>query len=299
MIVSIVILAASVAVTAVFTLRARQDAAIPDGPSMSEQQSAAPSPESPSSGKPQTSAPGSQQTPDWMADEEALDELAEQFLASGHGEDVPDAPDGPDVPQASPEPSSDPSPEPSAPREPCVKPFSAVKEGDYFYAPLMWAAQRGIVSGDSFSPGSVCSRAQAITFLWRQQGEPEPKLAVSPFSDVTEKEYFYKPVLWAFENGLVSTPSDGKFKPGDAVNRAQVMTFLYRVSGGSADGLSNPFSNVGPRDYYHDSALWAYSRGIVILDDGETEFDATSPCSRAQYITFLYRCFGPDAQGGQ
>ena len=292
MIVSIVILAAAVAVTLFFTLRDGQDADAAAGPpTLSENRPWGKTPEADASPSPAASG---QQTPDWMVDEAELDALAAQFSAGVQGEDSPEP-----TPEPSPEPTPEPSPEPSAPPESFVNPFSDVKESDYFYAPVMWAARQEIVSGESFSPAAVCSRAQAITFLWRQQGEPEPKLGVSPFTDVAPSDYFYKPVLWAFESGLISTPSDGRFKPDDAVNRAQVMTFLYRVSGGSARGLSNPYSNVSPGDYYYEPALWAYDRGIVILDGGDSAFDATSACTRAQYITFLYRCFAPDAQGGQ
>lgn len=290
MIVSIAILAASVIVTLVFALRARQGGDLPPADAESRPGSEASAPAE----TPQRPA-DAQQAPDWLADESYLDELAAQpwepqpdpaTLDNDGGETPPDTPQPADTP-------------PDTPPAAFVNPFSDVKESDYFYEPLMWAAQSGIVSGDAFSPASVCSRAQAVTFLWRQQGEPEPKLGVSPFTDVSQSDYFYQPVLWAFESGLISTPSDGKFKPSDAINRAQVMTFLFRVSGGSAKGLSNPYSNVSPGDYYYEPALWAYSRGIVILDDGASAFDATSACTRAQFITFLYRCFAADAQGGQ
>ena len=267
MIVSIVILAASAIVTLVFALRARQDGDVgvaPDGESVLE-----------SDARPA----GPQQTPDWVADEAELDALAAQLSAAPQNENDPE-----------------PSPEPSAPTEPepFVNPFSDVKESDYFFAPVMWAAQQKIVSGETFSPAAVCTRAQAITFLWRQQGEPEPRRSESPFSDVSAGDYYFKPALWAFEAGLISAPSDGRFKPDDAVNRAQAVTFLYRVCGGSAEGLTNPYNNVGPGDYYYESALWAFSRGIVILDSGEYVFDAAGICTRAQYVTFLYRCFAAE-----
>ena len=301
MLISIAILAAAIAVTLVFTLRSRQQgesASAPEGTAASTPFS----PAKPSAGESAPSAKprpddGEQVEPDWMADELLLDELAEAPWTPAPDETGGGEPDAQTPPEATPPPTPAPSAAPSPTPAPTsfTNPFSDVKSTDYFYEPVMWAAQKGIVSGDTFSPGSACSRAQAITFLWRQQGEPEPKLKVSPFTDVSQSDYYYKPVLWAFENGLISTPADGKFKPNDPVNRAQVATFLYRVCEGSAAGLSNPYSNVRSSDYYYEAALWAYDQGIVILDGGETAFDATSPCTRAQYITFLYRCF---AEGG-
>ena len=295
MLVSIAILLAAVAVTLVFTMRSRRSEET--GPASDSPSASAPfgaqKPGSEASAKPQSDA-GAQVEPDWLADEKLLDELANEpwppATAEGGAEEDPSGGQDEQPPDESSTP--EPTPEPTAA---FVNPFSDVKETDYFYEPLMWAAQNEIVSGDSFSPGAVCTRAQAVTFLWRQQGEPEPKLRVSPFSDVSQTDYFYRPVLWAFESGLISTPADGKFHSDDAVNRAQVLTFLYRLSDGSAAGLSNPYSNVSAADYYYEPALWAYDRGIVILDAGESSFDATSPCTRAQFITFLYRCF---SEGG-
>lgn len=299
MLASIAILVVSVGVTLVFALRARQDGepkGAQDGVSLS-----APKDEPAPSAQPMP-RPGKDYEavePDWEKDELLLDELAAQpWTTAEGGQDAPEG--GGDEPAHVPDDGPAPVDTPAAPPdEPAfVNPFSDVKESDYFYEPLMWAARCGIVSGETFSPGSACSRAQTVTFLWRQQGSPEPKLGVSPFSDVSQTDYFFKPVLWAFESGLISTPSDGKFHPNDSVNRAQVMTFLYRLSGGSADRLSNPFSNVRPGDYYYDAALWAYDRGVVILDEGEDTFDAASACTRGQFITFLYRCFADAEQGG-
>ncbi len=263
MLISIAILVAAVVVTLVFTLRSRRSGepgTASDSPAAGASFGAQkPGPEA--SAKPQSNN-GAQVEPDWMADELYLDELANAPW----------------------------TPEPSA----FVNPFSDVTDTDYFYEPALWAAQKGIVSGDSFSPGAECTRAQTVTFLWRQQGSPEPKGSANPFTDVAQDDYFCKPVLWAFERGLISTPDDGKFRPDGAVNRAQVMTFLYRLCDGSAKGLSNPYSNVSPDDYFYEPALWAYSRGIVVLEKGETEFDAQSVCTRGQFITFLYRCFGEE-----
>jgi hypothetical protein len=210
-------------------------------------------------------------TPDWMEAEKLLDELAAQ---------TPE----PRSAEATPEPRSE------AAAETAANPFTDVKETDYFYAPALWAAEKGILTGDKLSPQDDCTRAQAITFLWRQAGSPEPTLQVSPFLDIAGTDYFYKPVLWAFESGMISASQEGKFKPSDAVTRAQMALFLYRMEGGSADGLENPFTDVAENSYYHDAALWAYHRGIVNAGEKQT-FNADAKCTRGQFITFLYRCF--------
>ncbi len=205
------------------------------------------------------------------------------------------------APQADPEPTDEPGPEPTAQPTPeptpeptkapqLANPFKDVSESDWFYEPALWAADKGILTGDMMSPGDPCTRAQAMTFLWREAGKPEPNLQVSPFTDVTDGSWFYKPVLWAFENGLISASTDGKFYPDNTCTRAQIMLFLFREEKGSADGLSSPYYDVPEGAYYHDAAVWAYHRGIVVLGDQKT-FDADAPCTRGQFITFMYRCF--------
>ncbi|MBQ7460143.1 MAG: S-layer homology domain-containing protein, partial [Oscillospiraceae bacterium] len=177
--------------------------------------------------------------------------------------------------------------------EPIVNPFSDVSEGSWYYKPVMWAVEKGMVSGSRFNPSKDCTRAQTLTFLWRAKGCPEPSLKVSPFKDVKSGDYYFEPVLWAFENGMISVSGDAKFKPDDTVSRAQLMTFLYRAENGDADGLDNPFSNVKSSDWYYEPAVWAYSRGIISLDSGG-KFSASSSCTRAQVMTFLWRTYSGD-----
>ena len=83
-------------------------------------------------------------------------------------------------------------------------------------------------SATTFSPDGTCTRAQIVTFLWRYEGQPEPKTASNPFSDVAGDAYFAKAVLWAAENGVTSGTSATTFSPEATCTRAQVVTFLYR-----------------------------------------------------------------------
>jgi hypothetical protein len=92
--------------------------------------------------------------------------------------------------------------------------------------------EKGITSGVSetmFAPTQVCVRAQAVTFLWRAVGEPEPTSTVNPFEDVEEGVYYYNPILWAAENGVTAGVDATHFAPNAQCNRAEVVTFLYRA----------------------------------------------------------------------
>ncbi len=110
-------------------------------------------------------------------------------------------------------------------------PFTDVPNDQYFTKPVLWAVEKGITVGTSettFSPNDTCTRAQFVTFLHRFAGNPAAKSAANPFKDVSEKMYYYGPVLWAVERKVTMGTSETEFSPDDKVTRAQVVTFLYR-----------------------------------------------------------------------
>ena len=84
--------------------------------------------------------------------------------------------------------------------------FDDVTEKDYFNKAVYWAVGKKITSGygdNKFAPNNSCTRAEIVTFLWRANGRPEPT-KTSEFSEVTEKDYFYKAVSWAVEKGITA-----------------------------------------------------------------------------------------------
>ena len=115
-----------------------------------------------------------------------------------------------------------------------TNPFRDVKPGDYFYQPVLWAVENKITAGTSattFSPNDPCTRAQVVTFLWRNRGELSVMDDTNSFTDVKEADYFYRAVLWAVENEVTAGTSDTTFSPHDTCTRAQIVTFLYRDLG--------------------------------------------------------------------
>jgi len=169
--------------------------------------------------------------------------------------------------------------------------FVDVTAGDYFYDPVLWAAENEITSGvdDShFAPDGTTTRAQMVTFLWRTAGCPEPASAECLFMDVEAEAYYYKAVLWAVENGITDGTSDTEFEPNAFVTRAQAVTFLYRC-GSCPDVTGNTvFTDVASGEYYYDAVLWAIENGIT-EGTSETTFSPDETCTRAQSVTFLYR----------
>lgn len=112
--------------------------------------------------------------------------------------------------------------------------FADVKPGDIFYEAVQWAVERGITKGTSstsFSPYAPCTRGQIVTFLCRSAGSPKVSGACN-FSDVSSGSFCHDAVIWASSEGITNGTSAGRFSPNEGCTRAQVVTFLYRASGG-------------------------------------------------------------------
>ena len=163
----------------------------------------------------------------------------------------------------------------------------------YYYAPVLWAVNHDpqITAGTSattFSPNNPCTRGQIVTFLWRANGHPDPKITTNPFTDVKSSDYFYKAVLWAVEKEITAGTSKTTFSPNDTVTRAQTVTFLWRAEGKPAADTKNPFTDVPAGQYYTDAVLWAVKNNVT-AGTSATTFSPNNPCTRAQIVTFLYR----------
>ena len=173
--------------------------------------------------------------------------------------------------------------------------FVDVSSGAYYSGAVQWAVAQGITSGTSattFSPEDACTRAQAVTFLWRAAGSPAPAGKTNPFADVRTGDYYYDAVLWAVEKGITAGTSASLFSPNDTCTRGQIVTFLYRAAGSPAvSGGSGAFSDVAPSQYYHTAVTWAVKQGITSGTSGTT-FSPEEACIRAQIVTFLYRAAG-------
>ena len=164
-------------------------------------------------------------------------------------------------------------------------------KGNWAHDAIDWAVENKITAGTSattFSPDDGCTRAQVVTFLWRAAGEPEPASGENPFTDVKESDYFFKPVLWAVEQGITNGTGAATFSPDAACSRAQIVTFLWRYEGSPAAAGGNPFADVPADAYYETAVLWASSTGVT-TGTGTTTFSPDDTCTRAQIVAFLYR----------
>ena len=164
-------------------------------------------------------------------------------------------------------------------------PFTDVPENSFYYDAVVWAYGNGIASdGDTFAPLSTCTRGQVITFLWRAMGSPEPQIDENLISDISPSDWFYKPVLWAYESGI-STSST--FKPSNPCTNGEALTFLWRAKGKPMAAVnSSAVALAASGAYYERPAAWADSNGLFAQIGAA--FDAAAPCSRAYLMSYLY-----------
>ena len=169
--------------------------------------------------------------------------------------------------------------------------FDDVPDDGYYKDAVDWAVDRGITVGASamkFDPNGVCTRAQAVTFLWRALGKPAAKNTAMPFTDVAADAYYADAVLWAVENKIVLGVSETKFDPDGICTRAQIVTLLWRTAESPTADSANPFTDVAADAYYADAVLWAVGKEITI-GTSSTTFSPNRICTRAEIVTFLYR----------
>ena len=139
-----------------------------------------------------------------------------------------------------------------------------------------FVSARGLVNGMSdtiYAPNNSTTRAQLWTILARQND-----------ADLTGGSVWYeKAQNWAKDKGV----SDGA-NPNAAINRAQMVTILWRAMGQPAAASGASFADVPADSYYAQAVAWAIENGIT-AGVGNGKFDPDAACTRGQIATFLYR----------
>ena len=139
-----------------------------------------------------------------------------------------------------------------------------------------FVSARGLVNGmneTTYAPDSSTTRAQLWTILARQND-----------ADLSGGNTWYeKAQNWAKAKGI----SDGT-DPDGAINRAQMVTMLWRAMGQPAAGSAASFTDVPTDSYYAQAVAWAVEHGIT-SGVGGGRFDPDAACTRAQIAAFLYR----------
>lgn len=163
--------------------------------------------------------------------------------------------------------------------------FADVTQTDWYYAPTIWAYEKGIASGtgeNNFSPNRTCTRAEALFFLYASRGKMAPE-GSNPFEDVSQSDYYYGAAVWAAERGL---ELGEVLEPNTACTRAQMIVYLWKLDGEPQVESTVSFPDVAADAPYAQAVAWAYEQGITAgTQDG---FSPNEICTRAQIMTFLY-----------
>ena len=109
--------------------------------------------------------------------------------------------------------------------------FADVTAGSYYAKAVAWAIENGITGGTGdgmFSPDAVCTRAQAVTFLYRASAAPAVD-GSSSFSDVDADAYYMAAVRWSEQNGITGGIGGGLFGSDLDCTREQIVTFIFRM----------------------------------------------------------------------
>lgn len=97
---------------------------------------------------------------------------------------------------------------------------------EYYYKAAAWAAEQDMVGGE-FNPSAPCTRAMAVSYMWKQAGSPSA--APSSFTDVPAGADYAQAVAWAVEKGVTGGTTPTTFAPEQTCTRGQIVTFLYRA----------------------------------------------------------------------
>lgn len=178
-------------------------------------------------------------------------------------------------------------------------PFADAGSG-FWVAASDWAKYRGVsvgVGDNRYDPDTTLNRAEAVTFLHRLMGEPQPS-GSSGFTDVPDGTFFAAPVAWAAEAGITVGTGEGRFEPSASVTRAQMATFLWRLVGSPCCAPDSGFTDVATDVFYNESVRWMAGNGITVGTSPST-FSPDDVVTRAQMITFIWRLVNsPDAWNG-
>ncbi|MDG1410137.1 MAG: FG-GAP-like repeat-containing protein [Acidimicrobiales bacterium] len=168
--------------------------------------------------------------------------------------------------------------------------FCDVSDSAYYAAGVHWMVENEITTGISstlYGPNLVLTRAQMVTFLWRQEGSPLGYSAHG-FGDVSAGSYYNGAVAWAKAEGITTGTGEFTFAPNASVTRAQLVTLLWRRSGGDLYQPPHGFIDVPNDRYYSVAVAWAKAEGVT-TGTGEFTFSPSDNVTRAQAAAMLYR----------
>ena len=151
------------------------------------------------------------------------------------------------------------------------------------HAFIGWYSERSLTNKVS---GVCLTKDMTVYAGWRM--DENPGTGVNPFTDISEKDWFYGDVMFVYENGLMLGTSKTLFSPHGTATRGMMATILWRMEGSPAPKGKNSFTDVEAGKWYADAITWTTENGIF-AGYGKDKFCPDDPITREQLAAIFYR----------
>ena len=151
------------------------------------------------------------------------------------------------------------------------------------HAFIGWYSERSLTNKVS---GVYLTKDMTVYAGWRV--DENPGTDVNPFTDISEKDWFYGDVMFVYENGLMHGTSKTLFSPHGTVMRGMMATILWRMEGSPVPKGKNSFTDVEAGKWYADAITWTAENGIF-AGYGKDKFGPDDPITREQLTAIFYR----------
>ena len=146
-----------------------------------------------------------------------------------------------------------------------------------------WYTERSLMNKVS---GVYLTKDMTVYAGWRV--DENPGTGANPFTDVSEKDWFYGDVMFVYENGLMLGTSKTLFSPHGTATRGMMATILWRMEGSPVPKGKNSFTDVEAGKWYADAITWTAENGIF-AGYGKDKFGPDDPITREQLAAIFYR----------
>ena len=151
------------------------------------------------------------------------------------------------------------------------------------HAFIGWYSERSLTNKVS---GVCLTKDMTVYAGWRV--DENPGTGVNPFTDISEKDWFYGDVMFVYENGLMLGTSKTLFSPHETSMRGMMATILWRMEGSPVPKGKNSFTDVEAGKWYADAITWTAENGIF-AGYGKDKFGPDNPITREQLAAIFYR----------
>ena len=151
------------------------------------------------------------------------------------------------------------------------------------HAFIGWYSERSLTNKVS---GVCLTKDMTVYAGWRM--DENPGTGVNPFTDISEKDWFYGDVMFVYENGLMLGTSKTLFSPHGTAMRGMMATILWRMEGSPVPKGKNSFTDVEVGKWYADAITWTTENGIF-AGYGKDKFCPDDPITREQLAAIFYR----------